>query len=199
MLYAHASCILPPRDQPGLRPRPSQAHGDRIIWVNPPAFPLETDEMDGCSATAVPAGAAPGLRQRGRSRLRHDQDLGQHHARLLWRLLLLLHHRHEGRIIQSCSPILKEIEEIRDKVPGFTGVISDLGGPKPTCTSLRCKSLHPNLSPRLCVWPDHLPAHGHGTTARPSTSIASTRPGIKKILIASGVLRHRGGRSALQY
>jgi ABC-type polar amino acid transport system ATPase subunit len=38
---------------------------------------------------------------------------------------------HEGRIIQSRSEdsIIREIEEIRDKVKGFTGVISDLGGP----------------------------------------------------------------------
>jgi radical SAM superfamily enzyme YgiQ (UPF0313 family) len=42
---------------------------------------------------------------------------------------------HEGRIIQSRSEdsIINEIEAIRDTVPGFTGVISDLGGPPPTC------------------------------------------------------------------
>jgi radical SAM superfamily enzyme YgiQ (UPF0313 family) len=38
---------------------------------------------------------------------------------------------HEGRIIQSRSEdsVIREIEDIRDKVKGFTGVISDLGGP----------------------------------------------------------------------
>ena len=38
---------------------------------------------------------------------------------------------HEGRVIQNRSQesIIKEIETIRDEVPGFTGVISDLGGP----------------------------------------------------------------------
>ncbi|MFT5718708.1 MAG: radical SAM superfamily enzyme YgiQ (UPF0313 family), partial [Oleiphilaceae bacterium] len=38
---------------------------------------------------------------------------------------------HEGRIIQSRSheSIIAEIEDIKVKVPGFTGVISDLGGP----------------------------------------------------------------------
>jgi radical SAM superfamily enzyme YgiQ (UPF0313 family) len=36
---------------------------------------------------------------------------------------------HEGRIIQNRSEdsIIREIEQIRDEVPGFTGVISDLG------------------------------------------------------------------------
>jgi radical SAM superfamily enzyme YgiQ (UPF0313 family) len=38
---------------------------------------------------------------------------------------------HEGRIIQSRSEdsIMREIEEMRDKTPGFTGIVSDLGGP----------------------------------------------------------------------
>ncbi|MCV5767984.1 YgiQ family radical SAM protein, partial [Escherichia coli] len=32
---------------PGCARALSQAHGDRIVWVNPPVFPLETEEMDG--------------------------------------------------------------------------------------------------------------------------------------------------------
>ncbi len=72
---------------------------------------------------------------------------------------------HEGRIIQSRSEesIIKEIEEIRDKVPGFTGVISDLGGPTANMYRLRCKSPKAEQTCRRasCVWPDHLPAHGH--------------------------------------
>jgi radical SAM superfamily enzyme YgiQ (UPF0313 family) len=49
---------------------------------------------------------------------------------------------HEGRIIQSRSQesIIDEIEQIRDKVPGFTGVISDLGGPTANMYKLRCTS-----------------------------------------------------------
>ena len=92
---------------------------------------------------ALPAGAAPGLWQREDPGLRHDQDLGQHHARLLWWLLLLLHHRstraHHPEPLEES--ILKEIEEIRDKVPGFTGVIRDLGGPTANMYKFRCKSL----------------------------------------------------------
>ena len=49
---------------------------------------------------------------------------------------------HEGRIIQSRSEdsVLREIETIRDTVPGFTGVISDLGGPTANMYRLACKS-----------------------------------------------------------
>ncbi|VTR54412.1 uncharacterized radical SAM protein YgiQ [Serratia fonticola] len=47
----------------------------------------------------------------------------KYYARLLRRLFILFDHEHEGRIIQSRSEdsIVREIEEIRDKVPGFTG------------------------------------------------------------------------------
>jgi len=43
---------------------------------------------------------------------------------------------HEGRIIQSRSEdsVIREIETVRDTVPGFTGIISDLGDRPRTCT-----------------------------------------------------------------
>jgi hypothetical protein len=48
---------------------------------------------------------------------------------------------HEGRIIQNRSEesILREIEAVRDRTPGFTGVISDLGGPTANMYRLACK------------------------------------------------------------
>ena len=48
---------------------------------------------------------------------------------------------HEGRIIQSRSEdsVIREIEAIRDNVPGFTGNISDLGGPTANMYRLSCK------------------------------------------------------------
>src|SRR5437764_371163 len=49
---------------------------------------------------------------------------------------------HEGRVIQNRSEgsILREIETVRDTVPGFTGVISDIGGPTANMYRLACKS-----------------------------------------------------------
>ena len=38
-----------------------------------------------------------------------------------------------------CLEILREIENIRDMTPGFTGVISDLGGPTANMWRLHCK------------------------------------------------------------
>lgn len=99
---------------------------------------------------------------------------------------------HEGRIIQSRSEdsIIAEIEDIKLKVPGFTGVISDLGGPTANMYKLNCKSEKAEATCRKpsCVWPticghletDHTPTINLYRRARKVK-------GIKKILIASGV------------
>jgi uncharacterized radical SAM protein YgiQ len=99
---------------------------------------------------------------------------------------------HEGRIIQNRSEgsILREIEAIRDKVPGFTGVISDLGGPTANMYRIACKSREIESACRRpsCVFPgvcpnldtDHSALIGLYRKAR-------ALPGVKKVLIASGV------------
>jgi uncharacterized radical SAM protein YgiQ len=99
---------------------------------------------------------------------------------------------HEGRVIQSRSEesIIREIEQIRDKVPGFTGVISDLGGPTANMYKLRCKSPKAEQTCRRlsCVWPDIC---GHlDTDQTPTVDLyrkARKVEGVKKVLIASGV------------
>jgi uncharacterized radical SAM protein YgiQ len=99
---------------------------------------------------------------------------------------------HEGRIIQSRSEesILHEIEEIRDKTPGFTGVISDIGGPTANMYRMACKdpAIESSCRRLSCVYPgicenlntDHAPLIGLYRKAR-------ALPGIKKVLIGSGV------------
>ena len=99
---------------------------------------------------------------------------------------------HEGRQIQSRSheSILHEIEEIRDKVKGFTGVISDLGGPTANMYQLRCKNPKAEQTCRRasCVYPTICPYMN--TDHTPTIELyrkARDLKGIKKILIASGV------------
>ncbi len=99
---------------------------------------------------------------------------------------------HEGRIIQNRSEdsVIREIEQIRDAVPGFTGVISDLGGPTANMYRIACKSREIESACRRpsCVFPgicpnldtDHSALIGLYRRAR-------ELPGVKKVLIASGV------------
>jgi uncharacterized radical SAM protein YgiQ len=99
---------------------------------------------------------------------------------------------HEGRIIQNRSEdsVIREIETIRDSVPGFTGVISDLGGPTANMYRIACKSREIESACRKpsCVYPDICP--NLNTDHAPLIKLyrrARALPGIKKILIGSGV------------
>jgi uncharacterized radical SAM protein YgiQ len=99
---------------------------------------------------------------------------------------------HEGRIIQNRSEdsILREIELIRDKTPGFTGVISDVGGPTANMYRLACKSREIEAACRKpsCVFPRicHNLETNHGPLIKLYRK-ARTLPGIKKVLVASGL------------
>jgi radical SAM superfamily enzyme YgiQ (UPF0313 family) len=52
--------------------------------------------------------------------------------------------------------VLREIEEMRDKTPGFTGIVSDLGGPTANMYHLKCKDEKIESACRRlsCVYPD---------------------------------------------
>jgi uncharacterized radical SAM protein YgiQ len=86
--------------------------------------------------------------------------------------------------------VIREIETIRDTVPGFTGVISDLGGPTANMYRLACKSREIESACRRpsCVYPGICP--NLNTDHAPLVRLyrrARELPGIKKVLIASGV------------
>ena len=46
VLYAHASRVLHLETNPGNARALVQAHGRQELWLNPPAIPLTTPEMD---------------------------------------------------------------------------------------------------------------------------------------------------------
>ena len=190
--YAHASRILHQETNPGCARALAQRHGDRIIWINPPAFPLETEEMD--AVFDLPFARVPHP-QYGKAKI-PAYDMIKTSVNIMRGCFggctFCSITEHEGRIIQSRSEdsIIREIEQIRDKVPGFTGVISDLGGPTANMYKLRCKSAKAEQTCRRlsCVWPDIC---GHmDTDQTPTVDLyrkARAVKGIKKVLIASGV------------
>ena len=91
-LYAHANRILHQETNPGCARALLQRHGDRHIWINPPAMPLETEEMDAVFDLTLSTCAPPGLRQSKDPGVRYDPFFGQYYAWLLWRLYVLLYH-----------------------------------------------------------------------------------------------------------
>jgi len=192
VLYAHASRILHLESNPGNARALVQRHGDVDVWLNPPPLPLSMKEMD--AIYELPYRRVPHPFY-GKAKIPAYQMI---------RFSIAIQRgcfggctfcsitEHEGRIIQNRSEdsILREIETIRDSVPGFTGVISDLGGPTANMYRLACKSREIESACRRpsCVYPAVCP--NLNTNHAPLINLyrrARALPGIKKILIASGV------------
>lgn len=192
VLYAHANRVLHLETNPGNARALVQAHGERDVWLTPPPIPLTTAEMD--HVFGLPYARAP------------HPSYGD--AKIpAWEMIRFSVNimrgcfggctfcsitEHEGRIIQSRSEdsIIHEVEEIRDKVKGFTGVISDLGGPTANMYRIGCKSPEIEAACRKpsCVYPGI--CQNLNTDHGPLIKIyrrARALKGIKKILIGSGL------------
>ena len=192
VLYAHASRILHLEANPGNARALVQRHGNQELWLNPPPIPLTTADMD--AIYELPYARRP----------HPSYGTAKIPAYHMIRFSVAIQRgcfggctfcsitEHEGRIIQSRSEdsVIREIETIRDKVAGFTGVISDLGGPTANMYRLHCKSPAIESACRRpsCVFPGVCP--NLDTDHAPLISLyrrARALRGVKKVLIASGV------------
>ncbi len=192
VLYAHASRTFHLESNPGNARALVQAHGERDVWLNPPPIPLSTEELDG--VYELPYARRP------------HPSYGE--AKIpAWEMIRFSVNimrgcfggctfcsitEHEGRIIQSRSEesVLREIEEMRDKTPGFTGIVSDLGGPTANMYHLKCKDPKIESSCRRlsCVYPDI--CENMNTDHSQLISLyrrARAVKGVKRITIGSGL------------
>ena len=192
VLYAHASRILHLEANPGNARALVQRHGDMDVWLNPPPIPLLTREMDWVYELPY---------QRRPHPFYGDASIP---AYKMIRFSVAIQRgcfggctfcsitEHEGRVIQSRSEdsVIREVEKVRDTVPDFTGVISDLGGPTANMYRIACKSRAIESACRRpsCVYPGICP--NLNTDHSPLIALyrrARELPGIKKVLVASGV------------
>ena len=192
VMYAHASRVLHLESNPGNARALIQRHGDREVWLNPPPIPLTTREMDyvfDLPYARAPHPAYKDARIPAWEMIRFSVNIMRG---CFGGCTFCSITEHEGRIIQSRSEesILHEIEEIRDKVEGFTGIISDLGGPTANMYRLACKD--PNIESACrklsCVYPDICDNLNTDHSAlihlyRKARQIK----GVKKILVGSGL------------
>jgi len=191
-LYAHTSRVLHMETNPYNARTLVQRHGDREVWLNPPPFPLTSDELDGIFDLDYQRQPHPDYQNKklpAYEMIRFSINIMRG---CFGGCTFCSITEHEGRIIQNRSEqsILREIENIRDKTPDFKGYISDLGGPTANMYRLACESREIEASCRRlsCVYPgickhmstDHDPLIHLYQEAR-------KLPGIKKILIASGL------------
>jgi uncharacterized radical SAM protein YgiQ len=169
-----------------------QRHADRELWLTPPPVPLTTAEMD--AIYELPYARAP------------HPSYGEKKIPA-WEMIrfsvtimrgcfggctFCSITEHEGRIIQSRSEesVLKEIGTIRDKTEGFTGVISDIGGPTANMYRMACKDPKIESACRRlsCVYPGICP--NLNTSHEALIGLyrkARALPGVKKVMVASGV------------
>jgi uncharacterized radical SAM protein YgiQ len=191
-LYAHANRVLHLETNPGNARALVQKHGDLDVWFNPPPIPLSSEEMDYVFAmpfARVPHPSYQGAKVPAYDMIRFSVNIMRG---CFGGCTFCSITEHEGRIIQNRSQasILHEIEQIRDTVPGFTGVISDLGGPTANMYRIACKSSEIEAACRKpsCVYPGICP--NLNTDHSALTQLyreARALPGIKKVLIASGL------------
>ncbi|HEC19530.1 MAG TPA: YgiQ family radical SAM protein [Gammaproteobacteria bacterium] len=192
VLYAHASRVFHKETNPGNARAVYQSHGARGVWMNPPPIPLTTQELDNVFElpyTRQPHTAYGKANIPAYEMIRFSVNIMRG---CFGGCTFCSITEHEGRIIQSRSEdsIIREVETIRDSVPGFTGVISDLGGPTANMYRLACKdkNIEANCRRPSCVHPGI--CKNLGTNHRPLIHLyrrARKLSGIKKILIASGL------------
>jgi uncharacterized radical SAM protein YgiQ len=204
VLYAHANRVLHLETNPGNARALVQAHGEgataRDVWITPPPIPLTTAEMD--YVFDLPYARSP--------HPAYQDEAGSHDGATkipAWEMIRFSVNlmrgcfggctfcsitEHEGRIIQSRSEdsVIREIEAIRDTVKGFTGAISDLGGPTANMYRIGCKSPEIESACRKpsCVYPGICP--NLNTDHNPLIKMyrrARALKGVKKILISSGL------------
>ncbi len=191
-LYAHASRIVHLESNPGNARAIVQRHGQSDVWINPPPVPLFTSEMDRIYELPYTRRPHPSYGDAAIPAYEMIRFSVTIQRGCFGGCTFCSITEHEGRIIQNRSEdsVLREVATIRDEVPGFTGVISDLGGPTANMYRLACKSPQIEAACRRpsCVFPgvcsnlntDHAPLIKLYRKAR-------ELPGIKKVLIASGV------------
>jgi len=200
VLYAHANRVMHLETNPGNARALVQAHGDRDAWLNPPPIPLTTAEMDYVFDLPYARSPHPAYADENGSHDKATKIPAWEMIRFSINIMRGCYGgctfcsitEHEGRIIQSRSEesVIREIEDIRDKVKGFTGTISDLGGPTANMyrTGCRTREIEAACRKPSCVYPgicqnlitDHGPLIKIYRRAR-------ALKGVKKILISSGV------------
>lgn len=192
VLYSHASRVLHLESNPGNARALIQQHGKRYVWINPPPIPLETPEMDGVFELPYQRVPHPVY---GDAKI-PAYDMIKFSVNIMRGCFggctFCSITEHEGRIIQNRSEksILNEIEAIRDTTPGFTGTISDLGGPTANMWRLACKDpeIEKNCRKLSCVYPGI--CENLNTDQMPLVKLyrkARKINGIKRVLIASGL------------
>ena len=189
--FARAQHIFHREQNPWSSPILVQRHGELSVIVNPPQKPMNTPELD--SVFDLPYQRVPHPSY-GDAKI-PAYEMVKFSVNVMRGCFggctFCAITEHQGKKIQSRSEesILKEVEKMKE-LPGFTGVLSDLGGPTANMYRMTCSKpeveavckrpscVHPTVCKMLKT--DHTPIRSVMKKVRESE-------GVKKVLIASGV------------
>lgn len=167
-----------------------QPHGVEAVRFNPPAFPLETSDMDALydlPFTRVPH-PSYGERIPAYDTVKHSivTMRGCFGGCTFCSIT-----EHEGRVIQSRSAesVLREVRALR-RMGDFRGTITDLGGPTANMYQMACKddAIEKACRRMSCVFPEV--CENLVTDHQPLIQLMKAvreEEGVKKVFIASGI------------
>jgi uncharacterized radical SAM protein YgiQ len=167
-----------------------QRVGNRSVFFNPPALPLDTADMDALYDLPFTRLPHPSYRESvpAYETVKHSLVLMRG---CFGGCTFCSITEHEGRVIQSRSAesVLRELRTL-SRLGDFRGVISDLGGPTANMYGMRCEDdkFESRCRRLSCVHPgicEHLQTD-HGPIIDLMRRVRE-EPGIRKVFIASGV------------
>jgi uncharacterized radical SAM protein YgiQ len=176
-----------------------QYHDRECLVANPPALPLAQEEMDHAYGLPFTRKPHPGYGQAKIPAYEVVKDSVQIMRGCFGGCTFCSITAHEGRIIQSRSreSILGEIRQMTAD-PDFKGVVSDIGGPTANMYQMRCARPEVEAKCRRlsCVHPTVCKLLGtdHGPLIT-LMKAARDEPGVKKVLVASGIRMDLARRS----
>ena len=189
--FARAAHVFHKEHNPGRGQVIIQRHGDYTIVMNPPQQPLSTPELDAVFAlpyTKTPHPDYGGAKIPAYEMVKFSVNVMRG---CFGGCTFCAITEHQGKAIQSRSQesVLAEVRDMK-KLPGFTGVLSDLGGPTANMYRMTCgdpevekkcrrpSCVHPSICKLLVT--DHAPIKALMRAVRKVD-------GVKKVLVASGV------------
>lgn len=188
--FAKAAYFIEYEASPYNGKRLIQYHGSKAVVINPPSLPLTTSEMDALYRFSF-------------TKEQHPRYKGKIPAAEMIRFSIAATRGcfggcsfcaitlHQGRVVQSRSQesVIQEAEKL-NKVPGFTGVITDVGGPTANMYGIGCKSekIQSQCRKLSCLHPKpcpHLQAN-HSSQIDLLRKVSAVK-GVRRVFVASGL------------
>lgn len=168
-----------------------QPHGEQVVVVNPPAVNVTTAEFDAeyeLPFTRLPHPMYGDRKIPAWEQIKFSVTIMRGCAAGCSFCCIT---EHQGRDVVSRSEesVLREIDQVKE-TPGFTGIISDVGGPTANMWHMVCTDdeWHKSCRRASCLYPKVCEKFGtdHGPLVQ-LLQKARGKEGIRKVLVASGV------------